>query len=495
MTHSSLLSDLMDLYPAFELDSSTDLDKKKQRDRRIGQALEQHRKHPTRQIRGWIRQVDIPGWKRDGHEGAQLYHVLCLVLVIVGLATGWGLARAVLYYTGDAPINVVNALGILVFPQIVLLLMWLLAAIPRRVPLFSSLQSALRFLNPGRLAGLVARLFPRHRRQNLEALWDSENAIVLAPAARWLFSLWSQLFSFWFNVGVLVAAFYLILFSDLAFAWSTTLNLDNAAFQRILSALSWPWHALIPDAVPSSDLIEISRFYRLEDAAPANGSVSAERAARLGGWWPFLLAAIVCYGLLPRLLTLIVSWLRFRRHLGEAMTRVPGSPELLARMNSPLITTAALQPELRPQLDAGSEAAPGASAGSGLKCTVVDWSGAVDKSELISERISAMGIEAGEFLSAGGARSTSQDRETVASLCRNPRTGVVVIAKAWEPPLLEFLDFIQLVRAKCDRRQAIIVLLWGGPSAVSESDRESWQTTLRQLKDPDLHVEAIGTAP
>ncbi len=495
MTHSSLLSDLIDLYSALKLDSSTELDKKKRRDRGIGQALQQHRKCPARQLRGWLEQVAIPGWKRDGHESAQLYHVLCLILVIAGLASGWGLGRAVLYYTGGAPINIVNALGLLVLPQILLLLMWLLAAIPQRLPFFSSLQSALRFLNPGRLTGLVARLFPRQRRRSLEALWDSENAMVLAPAARWLFSLWSQLFAFWFNIGVLVAAFYLIFFSDLAFAWSTTLNLDNAAFHRLLNALSWPWHTLIPDAVPDPELIEISRYYRLEEGSLANGSGAAERAARLGGWWPFLVAAIVCYGLLPRLMTLIVSWLRFHHHLDRALTRLPGSPELLARMNSPLITTAALQPEPRLQPDAASEAAPRAAAGFGLKCTVIDWSGAVDNREQISARLAAIGIEAGDFLSAGGARSTDQDRASVASLCRRAREGVAIVTKAWEPPLLEFLDFVQAVRAQCDRRQPIVILLWGGPSPVSAAERETWELTLRQLTDPDLHIEAIESAP
>ena len=63
------------------------------------------------------------------------------------------------------------------------------------------------------------------------------------------------------------------------------------------------------------------------------------------------------------------------------------------------------------------------------------------------------------------------------------------------PPLLEFLDFLQELRAQCGRRRPLIVVLWGGPSGVSETDRQSWALTLRQLRDPDLHLETIGTAP
>jgi hypothetical protein len=492
MTQSSLLSELVDLHAALRLDSHTALDNRKQRDRRIGQALQQHRHDPLKQLHGWLERVELPGWKRDGHDAAQLYHVLCLILVVAGLASGWGLARAVLHYTGAAPINVVHALGLLVLPQLLLLLLWLLAAVPHRLPLFSSLQSALRLLNPGRLAGLLTRVFPQQRRQSLEALWDSENALLLAPAARWLFSLWSQLFAFWFNVGVLLALFYLISFSDLAFAWSTTLNLDSSSFHRLLAALAWPWHSLFPDAVPSAELVEISRYYRLDEGSLTNGPGAA---ARLGGWWPFLVAAVVCYGLLPRLTTLVFSWLRFRHHLGTALPRLPGAPELLARMNSPLISTAALDPETAAEMPSGNGNVPTQTAAYRLKSAVVDWCGAVENRAQISAHLQAMGIEPLDFLNAGGARSTAEDKATVAALCKKGGDGVAVVAKAWEPPLLEFLDFLQEIRAQCGRRRPLIVVLWGGGPGVSEHDRNAWQLTLRQLRDPDLHLETIGTAP
>jgi hypothetical protein len=397
-----------------------------------------------------------------------------------------------MHYTGAAPINVVHALGLLVLPQLLLLLLWLVAAVPHRLPLFSSLQSALRLLNPGRLAGLLAHFFPRQRRQSLEALWDSENALLLAPAARWLFSLWSQLFAFWFNVGVLFALFYLISFSDLAFAWSTTLNLDSSSFHRLLAALAWPWHSLFPDAVPSAELVEISRYYRLDEGSLTNGPGAA---ARLGGWWPFLVAAVVCYGLLPRLVTLVFSWLRLRHHLGTALPRLPGAPELLARMNSPLISTAALGPESTAQMPSGNGNLPTQTAAYRLQSAVVDWCSTVENRAQISAQLQAMGIEPLDFLNAGGARSTAEDKATVAALCNQSGDGVAVIAKAWEPPLLEFLDFLQELRAQCGRRRPLIVVLWGGPSGVSETDRQSWALTLRQLRDPDLHLETIGTAP
>lgn len=496
MTHASLLSDLIDLNSALSTDSSADLDNRKQRDRRIGQALQALRARPARQLHGWLERVEIPGWQRHGHAGVQLYHVLCVLLAAAGLIGGWGLARAVLYYTGDTPINIVNAVGLLILPQILLLLLWLVSVLPWRLPLFNSLQSALRFLHPGRLARLAAGLFPSRSRQGLDVIWDPDNAVVMAPAARWLLSFWSQLFSVWFNIGVLAALFYLIAFSDLAFTWSTTLTLDATGFHNMLAVLSWPWHSLFPEAVPARELVEASRYYRLEAGSLGNGVVASPAlAAQLGGWWPFLVAAVVCYGLLPRLLTLLISWQRFRDHLGTALPRLPGAPELLARMNSPLVTTAAQRPEHALPISAPVDKDTWhAAADSRTPCVVVGWSGLPGSREQLASSLLALGIEPRDWLSAGGAQTIRQDRETVAALCPGAAEAVAVVVRAWEPPLLEFLDFIQNVRERCNRRQPILVLLWGGQDGVAARDRDAWHVTLQRLRDPDLHVEVIGGA-
>jgi hypothetical protein len=340
----------------------------------------------------------------------------------------------------------------------------------------------------------LARLFPARSQQSLSLVWDAEYATVLAPATRWLFSFWSQLFSFCFNIGVLLAAFYMIFFSDLAFAWSTTLNIRSTTFQHMLSVLSWPWHTLFPDAVPSLELVEISRYYRLEEGSLGNGSTASELAVQLGQWWPFLITAIICYGLLPRLLTLFISWLRFRHHLEHALPRLAGSPELLARMNSPLISTSAPQPESVAEFDAGSAYGPPESGSYALKCAVIDWSGTGINSESVAKQLQTMGISCQDFLMAGGTRTTDQDNATIVSLCNPKPEGVAIIVKSWEPPLLEFLDFLRGIREQCNRQQPIIILLWGDRDSVARRDREIWQLTLRQLKDPDLHIEAMGPA-
>ena len=490
MSQSSLLGDLIDLHAALRADRAIDSDDKKQRDRRIGTHLPYRKHQPAQQLRAWLAQVNVPGWDRTGPAATQLHRLVGLVLAVLGLITGWGLAQAVLHYRGDAPINVVNVLAVLILPQLLLLAFWCLAALPFRLPLISGLRSLLGFLNPGRLArSLVQRIAPAAG-QSTALLWDADNAVAMAPVARWLVSFWSQLFSVAFNVGALLALVYLITFSDLAFGWSTTLAVESTRFHAVVSALSWPWQALAPEAVPSMELVEASRYYRLDRGLLGNTTDSAQ-AAQLGGWWPFLVAALIGYGLLPRLITLTISWQRLHHHLCDALVRLPGAPELLARMNSPLISTAAPRPEVVHPVDTAVDAPRQPPVERSQPFSLVAWSGSIATAEALRPRLSALGIEPQGLLHAGGAQHTAEDQATIDALCAQRAQGVAIIVKAWEPPLLEFVDFVQQVRARCNDAQPIVVLLWGGDAAVNASDLRVWSLTLRPLKDPNLHVEAI----
>jgi len=494
MTPSSLLADLIDLSEALDTDHGVDLENRKRRDRNIGRELQHWRNRPVSQIRAWLHELTPSSARKNGLQGVHLYHVLCVVLLAAGLLTGWGLASAVLFYDGKQPINIVNAVVVLVLPQILLLLVWLLAAIPGRLSLFRHLGSTLGFLNPGRLAGHLAGIFTAKENQCLAMLWHPDNGAVLAPAARWLFSFWSQLFAFSFNIGILTSAFFLVSFSDLAFVWSTTLTISNEIFHQLLTTLSAPWAVLVPDAVPSAELVAQSRYYRLDEGSLADTETTPQLAIALGQWWPFLITAVSCYGLLPRLLTLGISWYRFHHHLRKALCNLPGAPELLARMNSPLVSTLAEEPEHAFTIATDRATGKPDATHYAVRCPVIDWSGACDATDDMAAPLAALGIEALKFLRAGGRQTTEQDLELIASLCQGRPEGVCILAKAWEPPMLDLLDFVRGIRQQCGRKKPLIVLLRGGPEGVTAADRETWQLTLGQLGDPDLHVESVSHA-
>lgn len=494
MSHYSLLSDLIDLNDMLEQDRATGLDSRRKRDRRIGRGLQRGRKQPVLQLRAWLREIGDGGTHENGPQGARLYHLLCIALLVAGLLTGWGLASAALYYDGQQPINVVNAVLVLVLPQVLLLVVWLLTALPVRLPLFGRSGASLGFLNPGRLTAKLASLFAKRDDQGLALLWHPDNAAVLAPAARWLFSFWSQLFAFSFNIGILLCAFFLVSSSDLAFAWSTTLTISDTAFQQLLTAISTPWSSFLPEAVPGAELVANSRYYRFDEGTLAGAAATPQLASELGKWWPFLIASVTSYGLLPRLVTLAVSWVRFRHHLGRALCNLPGAPELLARMNSPLVSTLAAEPEQAFTIPADDSMTKQPASQYALQCPVIDWAGACTDEAIVTGLLADMGIRVQAFYPAGGRQSIEADAALSRTLCRESREGIGILVRAWEPPMLEFMDFLRAVRRQCGDRKPVIVLLMPDARGVTATDRDTWQLTLSQLRDPDLHVEVIGKA-
>ncbi len=118
--------------------------------------------------------------------------------------------------------------------------------------------------------------------------------------------LWLKLHQLWYLVGlgILLAFLTLLLFTDLAFGWSSTLISDPERIHSIVSLISFHWQAYWPAAVPDSALIESTRFVRI---AP-----NAENISNAGDWWPFILASLLIYNLLPRCLLISVCLLQIK---------------------------------------------------------------------------------------------------------------------------------------------------------------------------------------
>lgn len=106
------------------------------------------------------------------------------------------------------------------------------------------------------------------------------------------------------GLGMLVGYWALLLFSDLAFGWSSTLVQNPALAQRAAESLALPWQTLWPKAVPSAEVIVATHFQRI---AP-----TATEPALAGAWWRFLMASLLVYNLLPRVLLALVFYVRWR---------------------------------------------------------------------------------------------------------------------------------------------------------------------------------------
>jgi hypothetical protein len=494
-----MLADLVDLVVQMERDAGRPEVAVHRRDRALVGSLPAQVREPRALLGVWLDALRRTETQLPGQALGAVYRLQIFLLLVLGLAVGWGAAAAVYSYDGSRPVNVVQVLAVFVGAQLLLLLPLGVVLLPhrwtRRVPGFVAVQEALAWLSPGQLIRLLARWLPEKIRQPLASAAGSASpqGRELGRVRKWAVLFPAQVFAIAFNLGALAGCLYLIAFSDLAFAWSTTLEPDPARVHRLTGILSSPWAALAPHAVPSIDLIRETLYYRQK------GVPELSDPTRWGQWWPFLVASMVTYGLLPRLALLALAGGQLRRSLRRAFVEMPGVTVVLDRLSYELVSTQATSPEV-PGGAASAEPALAAGVSASLdagELGVVNWNGLeVADESLATQCQAAWSRPVIAVHHAGGRRSISQDQETVAALATSPGSvGIALVVKAWEPPMMELLDFVRELRQSVGPTRLILVapvgIQTGGRLAPPEpADLARWEKRLRDLRDPALAVRS-----
>lgn len=475
---TSLLEDAVDIPAWLETDRATSLGERSRRDREIALALGSG--DDTSRVRGWWRRIDrrrdeLPGRRLDQARGW-----INLVLAAIGLLGGIGVALAAYRYDGTWPVNVVWLMWLLVVPQVVLFVLNLLL-IPGRLPGLRVVQDALSAINPGALAAAVYRQLAREPAAASFG-WAAARTSAARRFGKWQMLYWSQIAAVAFNAGVLATAAVLIAFTDLAFGWSTTLSVDSDTAARIFRTIATPWAGFLPDAVPTSELVERSQFFRLQ------GESTLPDSRELTGWWSYSVLAVVTYGLIPRLAFLGIAGWRLRqatRHLLLSGSQVAA---LLDRMAAP-----ALETRGRGLADETAKRAPAAHsvarADLSGKAAAVIWNQSVDPAAAGEAVLVRLGFSVSTVLEAGGG-ALDAERKALARLA-DTHEPVVVLVPAWEPPLLEFVDFLGSLRAAIgDSPSIIVVPVTEDGGAVDAIERDNWSRAVGRSGDPRAYVES-----
>jgi hypothetical protein len=436
-------------------------------------------------------------------------HLILTLLVGVGWLLGFAVSRVVYYYDGTRPVNTIEVLGVFVAAQLGLLALTAIAMLPaavrRRLPLVRALQDGLVVLSPGRWQPAISRLLPQAQREafRLALGRGRTHQKLFGDVQRWAVLLGSQSFGVAFHIGALCGCLYLVLFTDLAFGWSTTLDIGSEELHRVTQALSIPWVAWLSDAVPSISLIDATRYFRLGGGSlPGAPELESIDPGSLGGWWPFCVAAMATYGLLPRLAMWGLARYRLASAIGCAFDRLPGIADLVDRLDSPLVETVApIGEKVGPVVHAGRVA--GGHEVATRRCAIVNWAG-LDVTDLaLSSAIERdFGLGAVCVLAAGGAHTLAEDRSLLGKLAlmgEDSDLAVVVGVRAWEPPILEFFDFVTALRTAVGDGAAIIVVPIalgnaGQPLSPLEPDGEQWQRRVDSVGDPWLSARFLAGA-
>lgn len=269
----------------------------------------------------------------------QLFALSAIAGFLIALALGAGSALALMAsapsgYGAAVPTNFFLLYGSLLGPHALMLAAWLMAllVVPNRGSGRSLGGSS---LGGGSLGGgilaLVRRLSRWTLKQPLEAAAARAFALVMtgSPAGRWLVSALSHGLWFGYLAGCSAMVFLLLSTRQVSFAWETTILSaeDYIALTRVLAAApGW-----LGFAAPDAQQIAASQI----PLAAAATSAAADRA-----WAGLLLGSLVVYGVLPRLVLVLLCLGLGRRAIRRYRldTSRPGFARLQERL-APLAQT------------------------------------------------------------------------------------------------------------------------------------------------------------
>lgn len=431
-----------------ELETERDIDWQTLHRRDRNWALAQPAQTPWPLLRAWLQQRS-----RLGGGSLLVYFASAIAFVI-----GCSLMAGLLAYQ---PFQRINLLWLLLLGVLLPFLWWLLALF------FSTAQVPfpLRSLYEHRLPG-------------------GPVPVPLRPLLKQTVRVLGQQLSLLFALGMLLAFLLHLLVTDLAFGWSSTLDLADGTIHQVTSLLAWPWQALWPAAVPSIELVEQTHYFR---AAP----LAATDPALFGQWWRFLLMCLLCYLLLPRL----VSWLVSRFRLARLQERVRTDDALVSglwqRLSSELI-----EQETQPVSQERSPSAAAESESLAADCSqVVCWgSWPVEWVERLRRQLSA-GPTGLQWLDADSGTDAAVIDRFLEPLPDQP---LLLLCKGWEPPTGEVADLCELLAGRRSR-----LFLWPVPLPGMDGERRqrllhSWQSFMGQVPDrfhlvsPALEEEMSG---
>jgi len=375
---------------------------------------------------------------------------------VLGIFSG----LALLNYNGTSPVNVIYFMMVALFFPLLSLLVTL-------VSLFKVKQKKQHY----GLEKLLDYLPFKREHKGLELTLDS-------LVYNWLFMQRAQLASLLFALGVLCTLLLTVVTQDIAFAWSTTLKISPEMFHSFLELLSSPWKTWMPSAVPSYELVEQSQYFRL------GGKLEEQmlnHASQLGEWWKFLAMSTLVYVVGLRVLLYFLLTYQFTTILDKSAHKLAGAKELLAQINEPIIHTQAVEHEVAMAPTPAHKIHQAKALEEGYD-VIHGWD--MDK-ENLALLVDVMQVKSQSRYTLGGSHTLAQDSHTIALA----KGSVLVYVKAWEPPTMDFMDYLEALLAVATRVTISPIGTQTQAYEAKEKERAIWHKKLSSIEDEKLWIK------
>ena len=367
---------------------------------------------PIQALKSWIDKYSNRLKRPTINEKFNIYmEKINLLSTIFGFIFGIFTGIALLSYSGKEPVNVIYFMAMtILFPIFTMSL---------------SLFTMSRIKSKNTLLMSIIPYFIKDKLPNVDI-----NPIV----RNWIILKRTQIISLFFSIGIFISFLSIIATQDIAFSWSSTLRIEPQSFYSFLHTISFLWRDIFPNAVPSLELINSSHYYRLGDNSLDNVDI-------LGDWWQFLALSTLFYAIFLRIIVLIISHLGLNKAI-EKSTFNLGKP-ILMEMNEPLISTQSdkiennfvsqeseysrIEEDLYDRYD-----------------SIQGWSFERDELIVMSDSLNK---KSKNYFSVGGANSFDDDERVL-----DKSSGeILLFVKSWEPPMMEFIDYLEDLTQKADK--------------------------------------------
>ncbi len=450
------------------------------------------------------RETILPGEAFD-----EAFRILKYGLFIFGSIVGIGLAFSLLSYTGTAPLNISVYLGATVFIQILLLLLLGILFLIRLIQpglfytsVFYSLYSRLTISLTRKLTRRIKSSLSGSRQEGYSAILGliKGKKQVYGSLFYWPVFNSMQLFGIGFNLGILAITLIKVLGTDLAFGWQSTIQVGADAVYKIVKGMAVPWSWVVPSEIAYPTLEQIKGSHLI-----LKDGIYHLTTPDLVAWWPFLCFSVLFYGLLPRLFIYFAGLLKQNHLLNNIKLNHADCDQLMDRMTSP-------------DVHFGS---PGESisrkAGEKLseETTILFDDQYLDKKFIvlipndIYDSVSHESLQRAFSQTLGGQVletikidniETAEDLTQTHLNLSNFKKGwthLIILAEAWQPPLVEDIAFIKALRHQLGERIPILIVLIGKPKAdtiftpVKPINFQTWKDKIMAMGDPYLRTEKL----
>ena len=410
-------------------------------------------------LRTWYEQR-VAGNDLAGHRVGIALSVLQWISVVIALLAGIGLMAGLVERVGLTEGKAYNVWKLLAIPiggqwliMLIGVVSWLiLRRQDRKLTLLEEVVSL-----------LVKRLSGGAGAQGWNEVYQA--GAGYREILGWRLARLSQWAALSFNVGLLVGFYSILLFLEINFFWATTIEeFGLPQLQNVTQLLGSPWGWLQPEWVPQVEQMAITQLQI--------GELNPEGLPQY--WYPFLMAVLIVWGVLPRGILVVICMASERRAL-RRLTFMERRHRDLWR-------------QLMPRVSATSS-----YDGPGDGVVLIDTEGAEpDMGQMRPFLLQQLRVNIVEQYTASGLSGQEQE-EALQSLRRVGR-GALLLVESWSLSPKKMTALHQKVREAVGRK-TIFYLVIGLPSAGQTQAPESeefrqWEQFVAGLQDPECEVIA-----